>query len=193
MIRCSTLSWVATVALIACFSCDSEDSEDGSAGGSGSAGESGGVENSGSDTVEAPSEQLVGECRDACDNLQSFDCITADGHEACWGACDGRSASELDVFSSCVSNELPDCDHRCLQNLFDADPIDPSGDGPSACVSSCEAFIQNGCGEELDVPNCALFCESLTPEAGQLLALCLDSAENCQLDEACIAEDESEG
>jgi len=182
--------------LIGCDLTEDEDSPadtDGSPNGSAS----GGNASSG-----GPSAGAVDGCRDACDNLQFFDCIDGSTHETCWNACAERNDGDLELFRSCVNNSAPACDPDCLDSLLDAPEPEPepettttAGGDSSSCETVCQAYVDAGCELEFieGIASCAQACASLSPVEQSAFAVCFSDPQTCEIDEACLEEEEEEG
>ncbi len=154
----------------------------GNGDGDGNVDDTGGNNGSG----DAPSDAQVGDCRDACDDLQFFTCLTANEHATCFALCEERNATAVDLFNSCVSNTIPDCDEAfpCYENLVDAPPVD-TGNGDATCVDACEEWLGAGCEPFEGFPSCAAFCGSLSEGLQLFVVECVEQRDGCTLSEEC--------
>ena len=150
---------------------------------------------SGESGAAPPTDASISDCRDACGELQTFDCIDGNTHEACWNVYQERSEGDLELFASCVSNSLPSCDPDCLDGLLDAaEPSSTGGDlGP--CESACGAYADAGCdvSELSGVEECALLCGALSSDFADYVATCFDSPETCEINPRCLDDEEGGG
>ncbi len=172
----------------------SNDDDGGDGGGDGSdAGDGGDGDGDGGDggSGEPPSQVDIDECRQACDNLLFFDCLDAPLHEACYEVCTERSPSDIDVFTACTTNTLPNCG-GCYENLVDADP--PSSDdgnaddgsvGANTCEDACGSWLGAGCPAFGEFSSCAEFCDSLSPALQDAVVECVDLSDGCNLPAEC--------
>lgn len=134
----------------------------------------------------------VRSCKDACGQLKFFDCADAADHSACFGACEEASSSDIEVFVSCVRNDI--CDPACVDSLVQSSPP-PSGEGggeggvegsdPDACVSACQDYLADGCMEPVD---CSAACAALPADERSFLVYCESRRSGCELPSECAGE-----
>jgi hypothetical protein len=173
--------WVLLLALV--VGCEQVD------GGNDSGAESSPPPTSSDSTADSEGDsQALQACRDTCDDLLFYDCVTADAHEVCYDACSNRGSQDIETFVACVDNTLPTCS-ECYENFVDADPPpDPTGDDPQpTCTEACQEFVDAGCELEFEVEatSCASFCEMLPSAAQQLLVECVEARDGCVLPDDC--------
>ena len=189
------------VLLLACaLGCEEVDAGDGG-GNSGGTGGSSPVESDSDPSAESGNSPLLADCRETCDDLLFYDCLTADTHEACYDTCSDRASQDIETFRACVQNTLPTCS-ECYENFADAEPADPttssemttagpdetSGGSSGTCLDACEEYVGAGCNVEfsdVEFTSCEEFCGALSGTAQALVVECVAEREGCTLPEYC--------
>ena len=155
-------------------------------GGDGDGGADGGAGNG-----DPPSQADIDACQGACDDLLFFDCLDADTHAQCYAICAERTPTDIDLFTACTTNTLPECG-GCYDNLVDADPPSSGDDGADSgsvgggsCVDACASWLGAGCPAFGEFSSCTEFCDSLTPALQDAVVECVDLSDGCTLPAEC--------
>lgn len=163
--------------------------DDGGADDDGDGGDDGGGDSKGDGgdgTADPASAEQVADCRMSCDQHLLFECVDSSTHATCYALCDARSGTDIDLFTACSTNTLPQCG-GCYDNLVDADS--PGGDGgasPASCEDACTEWLAAGCG---GFEPCDQFCASIPETLHELVAECIANRDGCTLPETCVFED----
>jgi hypothetical protein len=185
------------VLLLACaLGCEEVDAGDG-----GGTGGSSPTASESDPSAESGDASLIADCRETCDDLLFYDCVTADTHEACYDTCSDRGTQDIETFLACVQNTLPACS-ECYENFVDADPPDPTtgsemttagppdttGSVGLSCVDACEEYVGAGCNlefEDIEFTSCEEFCATLSGTAQDLVVECVAERDGCTLPDYC--------
>jgi hypothetical protein len=177
--------------------------DDGADDGVADDGGDGGDDTGGDGGDDGPGPAAVGQCREVCDRLLTFDCLVADTHETCYATCPERSEDEIAQFTACVDGTLPGCE-GCWENFLDAEPVPPAdGDGDddggdggddssvgeATCEDACEEWLGAGCPAFGEFDSCAGFCTSIPESAHDLVVECVENRDGCTLPESCTFEE----
>jgi hypothetical protein len=161
----------------------------GTAGGSsaGDANPSGG--SGGPPANPANSVDPAAPCKEECQQLSFFQCISAAEQATCEGLCDAPSGSARDAFVSCATAKgSASCDGLDCYQTFN--PNAPKGATPkevSDCTSACDDAVFFTCIDATDQAHCRAQCTSEPRSAVQTYAACERSAGgNCASQGDCL-------
>ena len=116
-------------------------------------------------------------CKNGCDQLQLFSCISAGDLATCRNACSTADQATRDTFATCAQSD-PGCTQDCYSVLVP--------EGPSADVSGCQEGCDNleffGCLDAQGLSDCRSTCQIADRDAVETFKSC---AEGTCDDDSC--------